>query len=188
MIHKNLCLAVVLLLYVNATFAWTHGWDTAADAQFIDFGYGIISDEQAKFVASNYKIVSLEKCTGRPTEAGIKTVANKLKSFNPNLKVLFYISATNDALDCYSAYDVFMAHPEWWLRTATGVPINSTSYNYSPYPDWRVAAFRDWWVTIPDAGINQPDIDGVFVDHTSGPCPNGLLNIEPGCSEWTAGK
>jgi len=28
----------------------------------------------------------------------------------------------------------------------------------------------------------------VFVDHTSGPCPNGLLNIEPDCSEWTAGK
>ena len=122
-------LAVVLLFYINATFAWTHGWDTAIEAQFIDFGYSIISDEQAKFVALNYKIVSLEKCTGRPTEAGIKIVANKLKSYNPNLKVLFYISATNDALDCYSAYNVFIAHPEWWLRTAAGVPINSTSYN-----------------------------------------------------------
>jgi len=178
----------MLLLFLNATFAWTHGWDTAMDAQFIDFGYSIISDDQAKFVAENYKIVSLEKCTGNPTELGIKTVASKLKGFNPDIKVLFYISAMNDGLNCYAAFNEFMAHPEWWLNTTAGAPINSTSYPTIPIADFRVAAFRDWWVTIPYAGINQPEIDGVFVDHTADACPKGLLYVEPDCFEWTAGK
>ena len=51
-----------------ASPVWTHGWDNALGAQFIDFGYQALSDAQAMFVASHYQIVSLEKCTGNPTE------------------------------------------------------------------------------------------------------------------------
>lgn len=138
-------------------------------------------------MASHYKIISNEKCTGKPyTEQGILTTAKKHKSFNPNVKVLFYISMTNDGLDCYQANNVFTTHPEWWLYDSVGAPIYSTSNPTIPYPDWRVTALRDWWVTIPYTNINQLDIDGVFVDHTSLPCPTGLLNVEPNCSDWTA--
>lgn len=49
--------------------AWaSHGWDTVRQGAFIDFGYAPLSSEQATFVASNYAVVSLEKCTGEPTE------------------------------------------------------------------------------------------------------------------------
>lgn len=72
-------LTLALLFNVDSVFAWTHGWDNALDAQFIDFGYTILNDAQAEFVASHYKIVSLEKCTyvknKISTEAGILTTA-----------------------------------------------------------------------------------------------------------------
>jgi len=72
--------------------AWTHSWNRALEAQFIDFGYGLLNSEQAAFVASHYSIVSLEKCTGNPhTEAGIWATATQLKAINPAIKVLFYI-------------------------------------------------------------------------------------------------
>ena len=104
------------------------------------------------------------------------------------MKVLFYISMSNDALDCYQANAVFMAHPEWWLYNCAGAIIYNSAYPTIPYPDYRVAAFRNWWITIPYAGKNQPDIDGVFVDHPSQRCPSGLLGVEPACSDWTNGK
>jgi hypothetical protein len=61
---------------------------------------------------------------------------------------------SNDALDCYAANAVFMAHPEWWLKNSGGAVIYNSAYPTTPYPDYRVPAFRDWWVTIPYAGKN----------------------------------
>jgi hypothetical protein len=151
---------------------FTHGWDTALSSQFIDFGYELLSTEQANFVASHYSIVSLEKCTGRPsTEKGIWVTAAQLKAINPAIKVLFYLHTDLVSLECYDAFKEFMSRPEWWLRNDAGQPVNNSATSNIPVLDFTNAAARAWWVSIPLNGTNpsatlRQNIDGVFADGT----------------------
>ena len=64
------CLATVAAASASG---WQHGWDTVGDMWWGDFGYSLLTQQQARFVAQKYKIVSLEKCTGRAQ--GMKTEA-----------------------------------------------------------------------------------------------------------------
>ena len=180
-------IVVALELLVGDAHGFSHGWARALDMQFIDFGYQLMSAAQASFVAAHYPIVSIEKCTNQPfTEKGIWDTAAQLKSINPNTKVLFYISMTNDRLDCYQSFKEFLQRPEWWLRNASGGPINQSSI--VPYLDFRIEAARKWWTGIP---FNQSNtsffaLDGALLDHTANPCPAQLL--EPNCSAWKQGQ
>lgn len=95
------CVLVLLVLVQVASAtdkSWTHGWETAGDAWWGDFGYSLLTDEQARFVASTYKVVSLEKCTGQrsglKSENAIYKTAAQLKAINPGIKVIFYWSVT----------------------------------------------------------------------------------------------
>ena len=161
---------LVALLFLKSSHGtkWTHGWERALDAQFIDFGYQLLTAEQASFVASHYSIVSIEKCTGKPhTEQGIWTTAQQLKQLNPLIKVLFYSHTDQDNLDCYDASKEFLSHPEWWLRNDTGATIFNPSSPTIPVMDFSVVAARAWWVNTPLNGTNaslSKIIDGVFAD------------------------
>ena len=61
---------------------WAHSWDTAGAAWWGDFGYSLLSEPQAEFIAKNYFLASLEKCTGQgqglKTEEGIYQTAWQL--------------------------------------------------------------------------------------------------------------
>jgi len=158
---------------------WTHSWNTALSAQFIDFGYQPLSEAQATFIANHYGIVSLEKCTGNPTEVTVWATAKQLKAINPKLKVLFYWDLDQTALNCYDAYHEYMNHSEWWLRDDRGVVV----YNAGKIPmmDYTVAAARDWWVNVPLNGTGAPMapwIDGVLADGTGGTCPASGINAQ----------
>ena len=139
-------------------------------------------------MASHYHIVSLEKCTGNPTELTVWATAKQLKAINPNLKVMFYWDTDQGALPCYIANTEYMKHPEWWLRNDAGVLVNS-SLN-TPIMDYTVAAARDWWVSIPLNGTGSPMspwIDGVLADSTGGVCPGPGINAKR-CAALEAGK
>jgi len=147
----------------------------------------MFDDNEANFVASHYKIVSMEKCTGKgsglDTEIAIWRTADQLKSINPDLKVLFYINLENAGLNCYYAYHEFMANPTWWLHDDAGNVINPSL----PYPDFRVEACRDWFVNIPFNGtVANTNIDGILADGTGGQCPSGLGTQN--CSSWRDGR
>ena len=51
--------------------------------------------------------------------------------------------------ECYTTADVFMAHPEWFLRDDQGkiIPVDGTGTHY--YIDPTVAAARAWWQSVP---------------------------------------
>ena len=167
---------------------WTHGWDNALGAQFIDFGYNYtktLTTVDLAFLASHYQIISLEKCTGFlngkdplvpkiSTETTVWAQAKKLKAINPKLKVLFYWHSEQGKNNCYAAHNEFMAHPEWWLKDDAGVVLNNEQGNY-PRMDYSVPAARDWWVSVPLGGAGSPMspwIDGVLADYTGSICPH----------------
>eukprot|EP00466_Bigelowiella_natans_P008639 jgi/Bigna1/82827/fgenesh1_pg.98_\ len=147
---------------------WEHGWDTAADSWWGDFGYSLLSNDQAGFIASHYKIASLEKCTGDNqgirTEQAIYEIAAQLKEANPKIKVLFYWSTDHAGIHCYSANATLAAHPEWWLRDDSGKIIVENGHPRIDFTNSEAAA---WWVSVPLSGTNSTRlIDGVLADNS----------------------
>lgn len=53
----------------------------------------IFNNKQLKFVASKYRVLSLEKCSGSQggvkTEEALYTMAEKIKAIDPTIKVFF---------------------------------------------------------------------------------------------------
>lgn len=167
---------------------WTHAWDTALQAQFIDFGYGYLNSAQATFVSSHYAIVSVEKCTGTPnTEKGIWTTAAQLKALNRDIRVLFYIHAELISLACYAAYTSWMRLPQFWLRDDAGRFVNNT--DGVPVLNYSDPGARAWFVSLPLNGSGSPAaniVDGVFIDFTGFTrCP-GIAAAR--CSALAEGK
>lgn len=89
---RIIALAFVVASAIAAP-GWTHSWTTALDAQMIDFGYQPLDVAQAADVASHYRVVSLEKCSGgvdkTGTEAAIYASAKLLKAAKPRCVLLF---------------------------------------------------------------------------------------------------
>jgi len=167
---------------------WTHAWDTALQAQFIDFGYGYLSSAQATFVSSHYAIVSVEKCTGAPnTEKGIWTTSAQLKALNRDIRVLFYIHAELISLACYAAYTSWMRLPQFWLRDDAGRFVNNS--DGVPVLNYSDPGARAWFVSLPLNGSGSPAaniVDGVFIDFTGFTrCP-GIAAAR--CSALAEGK
>lgn len=147
----------------TVTPTWMHSWNTSADFWWGDFGYSLLTESQAEFVATHYKIVSLEKCTGNPmpTEEAIYKTAKQLKKINPLLKVLFYHSVTQAGVSCYAANDEFMKHPEWHLKDDNG------NFVHGPRIDTTIEAAREWWLQVPmNSALGWEDglIDGILAD------------------------
>ena len=183
---KLIAIAVALCIPCTVV-AWEHDFVTAGSAMWSDFGYSLLSDVQAKFVATHYAVVSLEKCTGRgsgvKTEEGIYRTAAQLKRFNPDLKVLFYWSVSQAGIGCYAVNATIAAHPEWLLRDDEGKEVSP------PRIDVTVAEAASWWLSVPLNGTDgkgnydgQPVvelIDGILADDVSGTgkCERGATSV-----------
>jgi len=166
------CVALLVLACAAAgqpSAAWSHDWDTAGAAYWGDFGYSLLTPIQATFVAHNYRVASLEKCTGRAqgmrTEAAIYQTAAQLKAINPAIKVMFYWSTSQAGISCYSNNATFMAHPEWWLRDDHGNVVGAGGDQSGPRIDPRNEAAAAWWISVPLAGKGAVQlIDGILAD------------------------
>ena len=160
----------------SAASSWRHGWDTASAMTFADFNPpSTLSDAQVEFVASKYRIVSLEKCTGIgsgvTTEESIYSHAQRIKAISPSTKVIFYLSTDQAGIGCYSAGAEFKANPDWWLRDDNGNVVNGKDRAIMDYTNPKA---RAWWLGIPLGGINGTGmyngvpvttlIDGILAD------------------------
>lgn len=179
-------LIIVLLLSLShlgrADNRWGHGWATSAEMTFADFNpRNLLTDTEAQFAASKYKILSLEKCTaigsGVKTEEAIYTTARQLKKIDPTIKVMFYLATDQQGLGCYAANDTMASHPEWWLKDDKGKVITSHG---NPLLDCTVKAARDWWTSIPLLG----DGDGTFQGQPVSELIDGVLADSAGWSNY----
>jgi hypothetical protein len=139
----------------------------------------------------DYRIVSLEKCTGPgPTEPNVWATAKQLKAIDPSLKVIFYWDVDQSNLVCYNAYKEYMTHPEFWLRDDSGAVVYNGNNPPVPRLDYTVAAARAWWVSIPLNGTGSPAaaiIDGVLADGVGAGCPSSKISPAR-CREFSAGQ
>lgn len=155
----SLGLAALVLrvtLVAAATNRWQHGWDKAGDMTFSDFtAQQLFTNAQIKFAAAKYRVLSLEKCTGRintTTEEAIYTTARAIKQTDPTVKIIFYWATDQQGISCYEAGKEWLAHPEWYLRDDNvrtrdacrgllGVP-SDLSLSPSPFSPRRVGVGR----------------------------------------------
>ncbi len=170
-------LLLLLLVYYHVAPAraasWRHDFATASAASFADFRSPTnLTDPQLAFASDKYRVVSLEKCSGKSsgmfTEDYIYSTAARLKARDPTTKVVFYW-ATNVApqITCYRAHAEFAAHPEWQLKLDNGTRLPFTL-------DWENPDAREWWTSVPLGGQNGTGlwngvpvhtlIDGVLAD------------------------
>ena len=118
---------LLLVGYVAAT-PLSHDWGALTSMMWADFrSPSKLTDAEAKFIATHYAAVSLEKCTlasdGDTTEQGQLATARQLKAANPDLKVLAYWGVAMQGFQCSAAAQALKkTHPSWYLRTRTGPP------------------------------------------------------------------
>ena len=172
---------------------WSHDWSTAQAMQFIDFGYQLMNDEQAAFVASHYRVVSIEKCTGfwdwpsRSTEQAFLESAARLKRHNPSVRTLLYWDTDQASLQCYAGAAKLLAQPGWWLRGVDGAVLYADTARAIPYLNTSVPEGRAWWIGVPLGVAAAANImDGVLVDGTGSRCPGGLA--ADACTAYVDGK
>lgn len=151
-----------------STWSWdhTHTW--------VDFGdsstQGLMTQEQATFVANHYEYVSIEKCNAggssqpghNSTEQNFAFTARQLVAANPNVKVLYYWASDQVVIGCYACANEFVAHPDWELRNSSGGSVGL----HQPVIDVTIPAARDWWVnaaiTVLKGSLDY--VAGAFVD------------------------
>ena len=146
---------------------WAHSWDTAGQAWWGDFGYSLLNDEQATFIADNYFMASLEKCTGRgqglATEQGIYLTAKQLKAKNPAVKTVFYWHTGQAGIGCFGAAQrhpppTFICAPMKWqgcgawcagtVLACPPPPLHSPPFPFPPPPPhcWSCALASPSWI------------------------------------------
>ncbi len=120
-------------------------------------------------------------------ESPFKTLARRLKQFNPRIKVQLYQASDRGELTPFGSRQL-QAHPEWWMRDDSGEvvymnpawvcppgcpgpscdlsKINGTQQCH-PVMDWRQPGYAEWFRTYP-ASLFGDDVaelfDGLMVD------------------------
>ena len=140
-------------------------WDTVPVAFHFGKSEGLMTKEEAEFVAARSNFICLEKGHASQafgdTEAGIEAEARQLKKLNPNMKVIFYWNSFLD-YGTYKAHEEYDKHPDWWLRTLGG-ELDLKQGRLRRY-DLSNAKVRDWWTEIAAASVIDGSCDGVFMD------------------------
>lgn len=122
------------------------------------------TDEELAFI-SRFPMITFEKSTGitqyGSSEAGTREAAKAVKALNPKAKILFYWNVIV-WYDLYAANAELPQIKDWYVSGSDGEPylIRGTQYTY----DLRNREFRDWWIRICKAEVENPMIDGVFLD------------------------
>jgi len=140
-------------------------WDKMPVAFHFGKRSGLMTKEEAKFVAEHSGFVCLEKGHGsgqfKFTEEGIEKEAQQLKKLNPSIKVIFYWNTFLD-YPMYKAHEEYEKHPEWWLKTKENELDlkNGTIKRY----DLSNPEVRNWWTDVAKKAVVDGSSDGVFMD------------------------
>ena len=140
-------------------------WDKVPVAFHFGKSEALMTEAEARFVASHSNFICLEKGHAIQqfgnTEIGIEKEAQQLKKLNPNIKVIFYWNTFLD-YPMFAAHDEYEKHPQWWLRKKDG-QLDLKNNNLKRY-DLSNAEVREWWTDVARKAVVDGSADGVFMD------------------------
>jgi hypothetical protein len=154
--------------------------DQAAGVQFPQFSWDTVprwlavrnnsplSNEEVSSIATNYQLVMLEKENRQglsTVEAGVLSVAGRIKAVNPDCKTLFYWNAKINYL--HYAANVEYEQNKWDWSTLEVIDGVTNIYLFKDkyyWYDFDTPGMRDWWVDTALGMVANDAIDGVFID------------------------
>ncbi|MDZ4363711.1 putative glycoside hydrolase [Brevundimonas sp.] len=138
-------------------------WDRVPLYGHLGKNVGDFTDAEARFIASTYDFVTIEKGqavqTRGSTEAGTAFAVRQLKAIRPDIKVIYYWNAFID-YPLYAGSEGPLPD-SWFVRTVTG--------EFDTIRDlrrWDLSRpeVRQWWVDTAAREIEAMGADGIFVD------------------------
>lgn len=164
-IFVSLCLKLAPVCKADEARFPKFNWNTVPIAFHFGKSEGLLTEEEARFVASRSNFICLEKGhatqTHGTTEAGIEAEAQRLKKLNPRMKVIFYWNTFLD-YSMFAAHKEYAQHPEWWLRTVAGT-LDRKKGRQMRY-DLSNTEVREWWTDVAAKAVRDGSCDGVFMD------------------------
>jgi acetyl esterase/lipase len=140
-------------------------WDKVPVAFHFGKSDALMTEEEARFVASRSNFICLEKGHAveqfGDTETGIEQEALQLKKLNPDMKVIFYWNTLLD-YNMFKAHEEYQKHPEWWLKTKGG-DLDLKNGSLKRY-DLSNPEVRHWWTEVVRKAVVEGSSDGVFMD------------------------
>jgi len=140
-------------------------WDTVPQFGFLSLKRTQhLTGDQARNLAQRFPILAL--CKHNPADPNTSTeqelirTARKIKSVNPNIKLLYYWNTTL-AQPGSLAYRSFASHPEWVLHNNAGQPLQVRQFALM---DTSKKPMRQWWVEAAFRAIDNSALDGIFAD------------------------
>jgi hypothetical protein len=145
---------------VTLDFAPTEGSATGTIAtHLVVYGYIIITDAEAAFIASHFDLVIL----------GFELPSNiqKIRAANPTIKLIGYKSFTTASAE-ESDWSMVNQHEDWFLHsTVTGERVRDPSVSQSRYRmDFSNAGWQNHIATwCANQLAKYPMVDGIFADN-----------------------
>jgi hypothetical protein len=140
-------------------------WETVPVAFHFGNSDSLMSQKEAKFVATRSNFICLEKghANGQfgNTEEGIQEETQRLQKLNPNMKVIFYWNTFLD-YPMFQAHEEYEQHPEWWLTTKDG-KLDVKNGRLKRY-DLSNSEVRNWWTDVAQKAVKAGSSDGIFMD------------------------
>jgi hypothetical protein len=163
----------LLFFYTQASLAQNSksyypafSWKTVPVAFHFGKSEGLLTADEARFVASKSNFICLEKGHAikqfGSTEKGIEAEALQLKKINPNMKVIFYWNTLLD-YEMYDAHNDYQLQPNWWLKNKEGETDLKKGTTLKRY-DLSNPAVRNWWTDVAKKAVIEGNSDGVFMD------------------------
>jgi hypothetical protein len=145
-------------------------WDTVPVFNHLANSSGPFDDETVRFLAK-FPIVTIEKTQGALisqccAEDKIIAAAKQIKAVNSSTYTVFYLNSVIDWPE-YRLHQVFMEHPDWWLRNASGQPVHVAppgDKTVMEVFDFSQEVVRQLWMNVCFNAGKSGVIDGFFAD------------------------
>lgn len=140
-------------------------WNTIPTYAHIAKSSDLFTDSEINFLANNFSLVCISAGhawgTQGTTEKGFEIDCSRLKSVNPNQKVLFYwnsyISYKN-----YESMNKFDSNESWALHKPNG-ELYLKKNKWKLYDHTNIDC-RKWWTSILSDAVSKRNADGFFID------------------------
>ncbi len=143
-------------------------WDKIPRWTFLSVNDTIVTDEEARYIASNFPIAFLFWIPSGPArenqfaEEKILASIKVVKELNPQMKVFYYFNSTL-AFDHYAAFREFEKHPDFKMvdkKTGNAVVVRDDVLRY----DVTNPKLREWWSEQVAKAVSNSYVDGVWAD------------------------
>ena len=178
--HPNL-FALVLIVMLTSTSLFVVAADSnnshTAQDKFPEFSWDYIpkymhvykitsyTAEELDYLAS-YPLITFEKTQGTRNgfvQEGTIIAANAVKALNPNAKILYYKNIVIDWMG--SAMSKGLETIEGgYIKSKNGALPVANSHSKRKFFDISLPKVQDWWMKDATMMLNEPSIDGVFID------------------------